>query len=348
MGLYNNSLANPGLRWEKTESYNLGLDIGLFENRIDLSAEFYDMTTTDLLMNRQLPEITGFTNITANLGELQNRGMDFTINTVNMNRPNFTWKSSLVFSMNRNKIIRLFGDYEEVEVNGEMIQREVPDYTNHWFPGQAIDAVWDYDVIGVWQLHEAAQAAEYNMRPGDYKAVDVDGNGAYEALVDKQFIGHTRPRHRLGLRNDFTFLKDFTASVFVRADLGHIDNFPFAIHESSEYDRRGIWNVPYWTPTNGNNEYARTSEVHGAYGGGLRIFKPKSFFRVQDISLSYNLPVDLVQRLKIANMRVFVSSRNLITVTKWPGYDPESVWNREKGRYDPMPKSYTLGVSLSF
>lgn len=348
MGLYNNSLANPGLRWEKTESYNLGLDIGLFENRIDLSAEFYDMTTTDLLMNRQLPEITGFTNITANLGELQNRGMDFTLNTVNMNRPNFTWKSNLVFSMNRNKIIRLFGDYEEVEVNGETVQREVPDYTNHWFPGQAIDAVWDYDVIGVWQLHEAAQAAEYNMRPGDYKAVDVDGNGAYEALVDKQFIGHTRPRHRLGLRNDFTFLRDFTASVFVRADLGHIDDFPYAIHESSEYDRRGVWNVPYWTPTNGNNEYARTSEVHGAYGGGLRIFKPKSFFRVQDLSLSYNLPLDLVQRLKIANMRVFVSSRNLLTVTKWPGYDPESVWNKDKGRYDPMPKSYTLGVNLSF
>src|SRR5690606_1493237 len=94
MGLYNNSLANPGLRWEKTESYNPGLDIGLFENRIDLSAEFYDMTTTDLLMNRQLPEITGFSNITANLGELQNRGMDFTLNTVNMNRANFIWKSS--------------------------------------------------------------------------------------------------------------------------------------------------------------------------------------------------------------------------------------------------------------
>ena len=190
-------------------------------------------------------------------------------------------------------------------------------------------------------MHEAAQATEYNMRPGDYKAVDVDGNGAYEALVDKQFIGHTRPRHRLGLRNDFTFLRDFTASVFLRADLGHIRNFPYAIHESSEYDRRGIWNVPYWTPTNGNNEYARTSEVHGAYGGGLRIFKPSSFLRIQDVSLSYNVPYTLVQRLNIANLRVFVSSRNLATFTKWPGYDPES-------GNTPMPKSYTLGASLSF
>ena len=348
MGLFNSSLANPGLRWEKTEAYNVGLDIGLLENRIDLSAEFYDMTTTDLLMNRQLPEITGFSNITANLGELQNRGMDLTLNTVNFSQPDFTWKSSFVFSMNRNKIIKLFGDYEEVEINGEIVQREVADYTNYWFPGEAIDAVWDYDVIGVWQLDEAAQAAEFNMRPGDYKAVDVDANNTYEALVDKKFIGHTRPRHRLGLRNDFMFLKDFTASIFVRADLGHLGIFPYAIHESSEYDRRGIWNIPYWTPTNGNNEYARTSEVHGAFGGGLRIFKPRSFVRIQDVSLSYNLPVALVQRLQIANMRIFASTRNLYTFTNWPGYDPESQYDPEENAYSPMPKTYTLGVNLSF
>lgn len=348
MGIFNNTLANPGLRWEKTEAYNIGLDIGLFENRIDLSAEFYDMTTTDLLMKRQLPQITGFTNITANLGELQNRGMDFTLNTVNINRSNFTWKSSFIFSMNRNKIIRLFGDYEEVEVNGEMVQREVPDYTNQWFPGEAIDAIWDYDVVGVWQLDEADEAAKYNMRPGDYKSVDVNGDGVYEALVDKTIIGHDRPRHRLGLRNDFSFLKDFTASIFIRADLGHIGYFPYAIHESSEYDRRGIWNIPYWTPTNGNNEYARTSEVHGAYGGGLRIFKPKSFVRIQDVSLSYNLPLALAQRFNISNMRVFLSSRNLLTFSDWPGYDPEPAYNWDKARYDPMAKSYTLGVNLSF
>ena len=345
LGLYNNTLANPGLRWEKTESFNLGVDMGLLEDRIDLSAEIYSMTTTDLLMNRQLPEITGFRSITSNLGELGNRGIELSLNTVNTSTPNLTWKSGLVFSMNRNKIERLFGDYEEVEINGETVRREIPDYSNLWFPGKAIDVVWDYDVTGVWQLDEADEAAEYGMLPGDYKAVDMDNNKTYDALVDKQFIGYEQPRFRLGLRNDFNFLKHFSASVFIRADLGHIDEFTYATHESSTYDRINIWNIPYWTPTNGNNEYARTSEVHGAYGGGLRIFKPRSFVRVQDVSLSYNVPNTLAERIHVNSLRVFGSVRNLFTFTKWPGWDPETGLGDAAGA--PMPQTFTVGLNLS-
>ncbi|MEQ9439238.1 MAG: SusC/RagA family TonB-linked outer membrane protein [Cyclobacteriaceae bacterium] len=345
MGLYNNTLANPGLRWERTESFNLGIDMGLLEDRIDLSLNAYDMTTTDLLMSRKLPEITGFESIISNLGELANRGVELSINTVNISQPNLTWKSGLVFSMNRNKIERLFGDYEEVEVNGETITREIPDYTNLWFPGKAIDAVWEYDVTGVWQLDEAAEAAEYNMVPGDYKAEDVDDSKTYDALVDKQFIGYEQPRYRIGFRNDVSFLKNFTASVFIRADLGHIGEFSYAVHESSTYDRINIWNIPYWTPTNGNNEYARTSEVHGAYGGGLRIFKPRSFLRVQDLSLAYNVPPVVAERIRVNSMRVFGSVRNLLTLTDWPGWDPESgVLGTDDG---PMPRTFTIGVNIS-
>lgn len=333
MGLYNSSLANPSLRWERTESFNVGIDVGLFNNRIDISAEAYTMTTTDLLMNRKLPEITGFTDITTNLGELGNRGFELTLNTVNISKADFTWKSNLVFSFNRNKIIELFGDIDE---NGD----PVPDYTNHWFPGEAIDVVWDYNIIGVWQLDEKNEAARYNMVPGDYKGEDLNDDGRYDALIDKQFIGYDRPQYRLGFRNDFTFLKNFTASVFLRGDLGYLGNFDYAIHESSMYNRLSTWNVPYWTPTNENNEYARTTEVHGAYGGGLRIFKPRSFVRVQDLSLSYKLPKLLATKMKLNGMRVFVSGRNLVTFTKWPGWDPES-------GNDPMPRTITLGLSLS-
>ncbi|MDF9798898.1 TonB-linked SusC/RagA family outer membrane protein [Catalinimonas alkaloidigena] len=345
MGLYNNTLANPGLRWERTESFNIGVDMGLLDDRIDLSANVYDMRTTDLLMSRKLPEITGFTSIISNLGELSNRGMELSLNTVNISNQNLSWKSSFVFSLNRNKIESLFGDYEEVEVNGETITREIPDYTNLWFPDEAIDVVWEYDVVGVWQLDEASEAAEYNMVPGDYKAVDVDDSKTYDALVDKQFIGYEQPRYRLGLRNDFSFLKDFTASVFIRADLGHIGAFDYAVHESSTYDRINIWNIPYWTPTNGNNEYARTSEVHGAYGGGLRIFKPRSFVRVQDISLAYNIPMTFAERINVNSLRIFVSARNLFTFTDWPGWDPETGLS---GTADgPMPKTFSVGVNIS-
>src|SRR5690606_12213731 len=105
IGVYNTTLANSALKWERTAALNFGLELGLFDGKVDLNADVYHMTTTDLLMNRLLPRVTGFSNITSNLGELQNRGFELTLNTKNINRPSFQWNSGLVFSLNRNKII---------------------------------------------------------------------------------------------------------------------------------------------------------------------------------------------------------------------------------------------------
>lgn len=220
-GVFNTSLANPGLAWEQTESYNLGLDVALFEDRINASIDVYDMSTTNLLMNRNLPQITGYENVTTNLGELENRGFEFTLNTSNVSSSNFSWGSDFVFSLNRNKIKRLFGDFGEYTLVSETFEGELPDFGNEWFPGHPIDAVWDYDIIGVWQTDEAEQAAVYGARPGDYKAVDVNGDGNYTEVADKQFIGYRQPRFRLGLRNEISY-KNFSASMFIRSDLGHI------------------------------------------------------------------------------------------------------------------------------
>ncbi len=341
VGVFNSTLSNPNLMWERTESVNVGFDMELLRNRIAVTADYYDVTTTDLLLNRQLPQLTGFTSIVSNLGKLGNRGVELTVNTVNVNQRNLSWKSNFVFSLNRNKIKSLFGDFQEVDVNGQKVRQEVPDYTNQWFPGQALDRVWNYDVTGVWQVSEADEAKKYRMVPGDYKARDVDNNGSYEALKDKAFIGYRQPRYRLGLRNDFTIYRNFTASIFIRADLGQIGAFPEALHTSSEtYDRRNTYAIPYWTAENQNNEYARPIVNINAYGGGLMIYKPRSFVRVQDVSLAYNLPAPLSQRLKLNNARAFVSARNLFTFTKWPGWDPES-------GSAPMPRIYTMGLDFS-
>lgn len=343
VGVYNSTLANRNLRWERTESVNLGLDIGLLEDRVDLTLDYYDMTTTDLLMNRILPSITGFSSVTTNLGELGNKGFETTLNTVNISNPHITWRSSVVFSLNRNKIKRLFGDVGTYTLLGETQVGEVPDYSNEWFPGQAIDVVWNYDVLGVWQMNEADQAGVYGMRVGDFKAVDVDGNGVYNELVDKKFIGYTEPRYRIGYRNDVSFLTNFTASVFVRADLGHIGAYSPALNggwESNDRWNRNVGPVPYWTPENPINEYARLDVSTSGYGGGLMIYKPRSFVRIQDVSLAYNFPAALAKRIKLNNLRVFGSIRNLATFTKWPHWDPES-------GSTPMPRIYTTGLSLS-
>ncbi|MCW3107482.1 MAG: SusC/RagA family TonB-linked outer membrane protein [Segetibacter sp.] len=340
VGVSNNSLANPDLAWERTASVNMGLDFGLLKNRLSGTAEFYNMTTTNLLMTRILPSITGFNSITTNLGAVKNKGFELTLNSVNIRTHDFNWNSSVVFSMNRNKIKNLFGDYKDVVVNGQTIKQEVPDYTNGWFPGQAIDVVWNYKTTGIWQVKEAAQAAVYRMVPGDIKSLDVNKDGTYQALDDKMFIGYSQPRYRLGLRNDFTLYKNLTLSFFIRADLGQIGAMPEALHNGSEgYDRININALPYWTPDNPTNDFPRLLTNINSYGGGIMFYKPRSFVRIQDLSVSYNLLS--LKRLHLTTARVFASVRNLYTFDKWPGWDPES------GNL-PMPKTFTVGLNFSF
>jgi TonB-dependent starch-binding outer membrane protein SusC len=341
IGTTSSTLSNAGLRWERTAAANVGLDIGLLKDRIDITVDAYDSKTTDLLMNRQLPRITGFTNIMANLGKLGNRGIEMTINTVNFNRKDLVWKSSLVFSMNRNKIIKLFGDIKTYTLLGVEQTGDVPDFTNMWFPGQSIDVVWDYKLTGIWQNEEVDAAAVYKQKPGWYKALDVNSDGVYTAVQDKQFIGHDTPQFRLGFRNDFTFLKNFTASLFIRADLGHIGPYPYVLENTSTLDRRNAWYRPYWTPTNPDNEWPSLGHVWDAFGGGITVYKPMSFVRVQDASLSYNMPSSITQKIKVSSLRVFVSARNLATITKWPGWDPENTG------LSTMPRTFTFGFNLS-
>ncbi len=342
VGVYNNSLANYGLVWEKTESLNFGFDLGLFNNRLNLTGDVYTSTTKDLLMDRKLPDITGYSSITSNLGELGNKGIELTIRTANIDNQDFSWKSNLVFSLNRNKIIQLFGDYEEVEIDGKMVRREVPDYTNEWFPDHAIDHIWNYKILGVWQLGEEEEAALYGLKPGDWKALDYDGNEAYQAIQDKQFIGYSEPRYRIGLRNDFGFLRNWTASFFFRADLGHLGEFADALRRGGNdtYDRRNSPDYPYWTPENPTNEWARLTAQENVFGGGIMIYKSRSFVRLQDLSLSYTIPVNILNRYKIDNMSLYVSGHNLFYISNWPGWDPES-------QTSPMPRTYTLGLRLT-
>src|SRR5690606_11411626 len=158
---------------------------------------------------------------------------------------------------------------------------------------QSINVVWDYEVQGIWQSHEAEEALQYNLKPGDYKVTDVDGDFRFVDLQDKKFIGHDAPQYRLGLRNEINFLQNFSASVFIRADLGYIGSFRDAMNAGyGIYDRvnRPSGEIPYWTPENPSSEYPGLTPNYEGFGGTLMIYKPRSFVRVQDVSLSYSLP----------------------------------------------------------
>lgn len=340
IGVSTSTLSNPGLRWEETESLNAGIDMALFGNRVNITADVYDATTRNLLVKRSLPRVTGFDNVITNIGALQNRGFELTVSSVNVRNNNITWRSNLNFSLNRNKIKALFGESGEYTLEGKIHQGEIPDFTNKWFIGQPVDVAWDYDIQGTWQVEEAEEALRYNLKPGDIKAADLDNNGAYEALQDKRFIGFTEPRYNIGFRNEVDFLKNFSASVFLRADLGHVRAFNQSVQGWSTFDRNSTANYPYWTPENRSNEYPRLANNIAPFGGGIIPFKQTSFLRIQDISLSYALPSHLAEAAKFKSARIFGSVRNLATFTKWPGWDPES------GHY-PMPKTFTVGLNVS-
>src|SRR5690606_6670401 len=268
-GIFTSSLSNSGLRWEETESINIGLNVGLLENRINLSLDYYDMATENLLVNRTLPILTGFRNITTNIGELANKGFEITLNSVNISSRQLYWKSNFNFSMNRNKLKKLFGDEGPYILDGKTYEGQLPDYTNNWFPGYSIDVIWDYEIAGMWQESERDQASQYSLYPGDIKAVDKDNNQVYEAIFDKTFIGYTEPRFRLGLRNDFTLWDKLEISFFLRSDLGHHSAFPAATAEGSTMDRRSTANYPYWSPDNKSDEWPRLYTRTASFGGGI-------------------------------------------------------------------------------
>lgn len=346
VGIYTSTLANPALSWEETKSLNFGADLTFFKNRFNLTVEYYNANTNKLLVERSLPTITGFKNVTTNIGSLANKGFEMTFSSLNMQRPNFTWRSTLNFSFNRNKIKSLFGEMGNYTLEGKTLTGEIPDYSNKWFIGQPLNVIWDYQVEGIWQEEQAAEAAKYGLKPGDYHVTDLDGNGLYEALQDKQFIGYTAPRYFIGLRNEFSFLQNFNASIFLRADLGHKRAFPQLIADYSTYDRRSTANFEYWTPENRSNEYPKLSRNMTVFGGNLMPYWNTAFLRVQDVTLSYTLPATMTEKLKAKNARVFISARNLFTVSSWPGWDPESVPDKDNAQV-PMPKIYTLGLNFS-
>jgi hypothetical protein len=337
-GIYSATMANSDLRWERTTSFNGGLDFGFLEGKISGNIDVYKAVTTDLLLRRSLPAIIGFKSVMSNMGQLDNKGFEFTLNTRNYAKSNFSWNSSLVFSLNRNKIVHLYGDMVDIkDPAGNVIgTKEADDKTNGWFIGESIDRIWDYRSLGIWQLGEENAAKSFGKSPGDVKLSDPDGNGV-STQEDKEFLGYRKPRYNIGFRNDISFLKNFSFSCFIRADLGQMSTNNLLMHTNQTEDRQNAYYLPYWTPTNPINNYTRLNTVDTP---AYTLYESRGFVRLQDASFSYNIPRDFIQKAKINNCRLYLSGRNLLTFTKWSGWDPES-------GNTPMPLTVTFGIDLT-
>ncbi len=342
-GVYTNSMANRELRWEQTEATNIGIDFSLFNSRFFGNIDVYNSTTKDLLLQRSLPQIIGYSSVTSNLGKLENKGIEITLNSININKNNFTWKSNFIFSHNQNKIKSLYGDMLDVlDEDGNIVgQKEADDISNNWFIGQSIDRIWDYEWLGIWQLNEAEEAAKYGKEPGDNKLRDVNNDGQYNPSDDKIFLGYTKPQYRFGFRNDIVFFKHFEFSAFLRADIGFMGRNSFYTNHDiggGQFDRQNIFEFDYWTPENQDAKYPRLAV--NISSPEYSVWENRSFLRFQEMSFAYNVPKDYYERYAINNLKIFVTMHNAFTITSWTHYDPES-------GETPMPKHFTFGLNLS-
>ncbi len=337
--LYVNRLQNPGLKWEKTESYNLGLDYSILKDRIGGSIDVYRKSTKDLLVLRALPNVSGFDNRLDNLGEVQNRGIELTLNTLNIKSPNFSWRSNLTFTLNRNKIVHLYGPVPLFDSAGKVIgQIERDDIANRWFIGHDLNEIWDLKVLGVWQVNEAAQAARFGVKPGDFKIQDRNGDSTF-SNEDRQFLGYRTPRFQWTLRNEFTILRNLDFSFMVYSNWGQMEDYNQAKNNSGFQDRQNSYKFPYWTVDNPINDHARLFSSNGS--ANFNVYRKSSYIRLSTVALAYTVPTNLLSKAKIQSMKVYINVANAAM------YQPNwTFWDAEYGN-TPPPRYYSLGVNLT-
>lgn len=342
--IYISRMASLELKWERTTSLNAGIDFALFNNRLNGSIDVYTKKTNNLLVQRALPQVSGFLNVITNIGQVNNKGFEFNLTSKNMTTSNFLWTSTLNFFLNRNTIKKLYGPATVTNADGSTSQVENSDRVNGWFIGKDIDVVWDYKVLGVWQVNEKDQAAKYGAVPGDFKLQKLvnDGPDQFKYTdADKQFIGYTSPRFTWTLRNDFNIYKNFDFSFLLLSNWGQLRKYNQAINNQGgvSISRTSSYVQPYWTPSNPINDYARLNS--GSSGTTVNVWRKASFIRLNTVALGYNFPKSWLTPLKIQSAKLYANVSNAaVYAPNWDFWDPEND--------GPTPRYISVGVNVVF
>ena len=340
------------LGWESARTFNVGMDFGLFKDRITGTFDWYKKNTFDLLLNRSISIIHGINDVTEktsstthpavtqNIGKTQNTGFEVSINSRNIVGNKFQWTTTGNFSYNKNEIISLYGIVDPAT------GKEIDDVSNTWFIGQPVrvnyGTVWD----GVWQLGDEAAAAVYGSQPGFVKLKDLNDDGKLDDK-DRQIQGQLDPKILWGLTNTLTY-GNFSFSFFfhgVNGVTAHNDRMTDDVQNDLRYNTvKKNW----WTPDNPTNDWYMNKKMANEMSGfGSTLYESTDFIRLKDISLAYDLPKTAISRIGLSNLRIYVSGRNLFTYTKWSGLDPELV-DQTAQRNIPMQKEFIFGLNFGF
>jgi TonB-linked SusC/RagA family outer membrane protein len=368
-GYQPNGIPNPDLKWEKTASTNVGVDFGVFANRITGSLEVYRENTYDLMMYRQLPPTSGFTQTLANIGKTANQGWEFNLSTVNIpgRAGSLRWTTDISLTHNKNWIVSLYG-------------KNLDDVGNRWFIGQPINVggavappagsgatvattsngdplrnvFYDYKMIGIWQLADSALAASYGQRPGDIRVLDINGDGRITA-ADRFIQGTTYPK-LLGSFYNRVSLGHFDASVLLTFRLGYTIYDAFGVGNSVLAGRYNNIVVDYWTPQNcplndprsltaacntnprpnGSREDPQYSTTRGYVSAGHA--------RIRNITVGYTFPAGVARYFRMSSLRVYMQALDPFLFSNYHGYDPEA----GTANAPPSYRTVVFGTTVGF
>ncbi len=344
------------LKWENDAETNLGLDAAFLKGRLTFTVDAYRKKITNLLYNYQsLFYIGGGQSYQRNLGSLENKGLEFALSGTPISSGKFIWTTNLTLSFNRNKVLNL-GGLDSV-INGNVGSAQVGN--SILVVGEPLGDFFGFKYLGTWKSSEVDKAADYGMKPGDSKYVDVNGDHAYTP-DDYMIIGNGNPKYSFGFINDFTY-GNFSLSVMFQGTHGnqiYSGTFPYTF--GGQGDARNATNADIlnvWTPEHETDiptfDPSSNNSIHSS-----RWVYDASYIKLKNLSLAYRLPQSLLSKAKISSLEVYVSGQNLFCITNYPGYDPE-VTNANYGAYPalaegletgviPNPRTYTIGLRVSF
>ncbi|SEL62409.1 SusC/RagA family TonB-linked outer membrane protein [Parapedobacter koreensis] len=311
------TFANPDLKWEKTSQLNIGADLGLFNGRLAVEADFYVKHTSDLLLEAPIPASSGFVSMTRNIGSLKNSGIELTVSSVNTARGSFSWHTRFIGAYLKNEINALGVNNEDIVMDplGAVILRV----------GESISSFYGFVAKGTWGTADAAEAARYGKKPGDLRYVDLNGDGQINN-DDRKVLGKGIPDYYGSLVNTFRY-RNLELMVELQYSYG---NDVFKLSAQTAQDRVGTANsfatiLQAWTPENQHTPYAQWRPNAAGYDSRVATnhLYEGSFIRGKNVMLSYALPASIVARGGLRNLRLFLSAQNVFLITKYDGYDPE-------------------------
>lgn len=330
-------LQNPDLKWETTTSYNAGLDFGFLRDRIMGTVEYYRAKTTDLLVEKSINQTTGYNTQLVNMGSVLNQGVEITANFVPVKIKNFTWTVDVIWAHNQNKILSLNGAQG---ANGELLNDEA----NGWFIGHNINAYYDYQFDGIWQLGDDIPdyGGTYQPQPGDIRVKDVNNDGKITA--EDRVVIDRDPKWTASLGTAFKFFGvDISFDFYGVYGAVRQNNYLYSSNQGG--DLKGVRNgikVDYWTIENPSNTAPRPRDGNITYFSSLS-YQDASYFRLRTLSVGYSFPKKLIEKAKMSNLRIYCTASNVFTCTKYQSYSPEA----SAGSY-PEPRTVIGGLNLSF